>query len=126
MDSVDTAQQINTLVTGTPGLPDASAPPGAPKVEVPWRQASDLAIQSIAQSTALTISDAADMLRNIETIMTTAMGVAMAKWVETPENVFYQQIVDAAGKAIASAADNYKTIGTDAQAVLELFEPKTS
>ncbi|HVI02621.1 MAG TPA: hypothetical protein VM869_28140 [Enhygromyxa sp.] len=123
MDPVQTVQTINTLVTGSPGAPgDGNAGDGK-DTEVPWQQASDLAIQSIAQSTALSISDAADMLRNIETIMTTAMGVAMAKWIETPENIFYQQIVEAAGKAIESAAGNYKTIGTDAQAVLELFDP---
>lgn len=41
------------------------------------------AYQSVAQSAAIAVQDAADALRNVSTIATTAAGVAMAQYLAT-------------------------------------------
>ena len=120
-----TAQAINLAVTGiATGESGATAATQTASGDssLPYEQALGLAVQSVAQSAAIAVSDATDMLRNVETVMTTAMGVAMAKWIETPENVFYEQIVTAATTAITNTAKNFETIGTDAQKVLATFK----
>ena len=136
MSSGKTVGMVNAAVTGVPTpqgtSTDSESTDGMMSADldtdptVPYNQAVALATQSIAQSTALAVSDSADMLRNIETVMTTAMGVAMAKWLADPANVLYGEIITAANTAITNAAANYKTIGTNAQDVLALFEPKSS
>jgi len=123
-----TVRSINLAVTGiatgtTSGEEEGEE--GASASSLPYEQALGLSVQSVAQSAAIAVSDATDMLRNVETVMTTAMGVAMAKWIETPENVFYEQIVTAASTAISTSAKNFEKIGTDAQAVLAKFKPET-
>ena len=42
------------------------------------------AFQSVAQSTALAVQDAVDNLRNVNTISSTAIGVAMAQMLAVP------------------------------------------
>ena len=79
------------------------------------------AYQSVSQSTAIVIQDAADNLRNISTIGATAMGVAMAEMLATGEVDKYSKIITEANKMIASSADNYKIIGTNAEDVLSNF-----
>ncbi len=128
----DAVRAINLDVTGIAsnsegaGATTATVGGDGGSSTLPYDQALGLAVQSIAQSAAIAVSDATDMLRNVETVMTTAMGVAMAKWIETPENVFYEQIVNAASTAIKNSAENFKTIGTDAEAVLAEFKPGSS
>jgi|GEM_PF-1837081 len=127
-----TIQSINLAVTGiAPSLSEGgtneNSKGGSTSEEssLPYEQALGLSVQSVAQSAAIAVSDATDMLRNVETVMTTAMGVAMAKWIETPENVFYEQIVNAATTAISNSAKNFEKIGTDAQSVLAKFKPQS-
>ena len=127
-----TIQSINLAVTGiAPSLSEGgtneNSKGGSTSEEssLPYEQALGLSVQSVAQSAAIAVSDATDMLRNVETVMTTAMGVAMAKWIETPENVFYEQIVTAATTAISNSAKNFEKIGTDAQSVLAKFKPQS-
>ena len=82
------------------------------------------AYQSVAQSTALAIQDAVDNLRNINTISTTAAGVAMSQMLAKPDPVhvkFYQDIINNAQTMAEKAAENFKTIGTNAAAVLSGF-----
>ncbi len=98
--------------------------PGDPLV--PFNQALGLATQNIAQSAALAVSDGVDMMRNVETIMTTAMGVAMAQWIANPANVLYQQIITEASTQIANAAANFTLIATAAQGALNDFKPTSS
>lgn len=114
---------INLSVTGTAvdtgdGESNAKEDP-----QIPYDQARGLATQNIAQSAALAISDGVDMMRNVETIMTTAMGVAMAQWIANPANVLYQQIIEQASAQIGQAATNFTKIATAAQAALAEFKP---
>lgn len=78
------------------------------------------AYQSVAQSTALTIQDATDNLRNINTISATVLGVAMAQALANPAKASeYTQIIQMAEDMAVKAADNYLTIGKNAATVLE-------
>ncbi len=126
-----TVRSINLAVTGiAQGVPgggggeETSSDSVSEESSLPYEQALGLSVQSVAQSAAIAVSDATDMLRNVETVMTTAMGAAMAKWIEAPENVFFEQIVTAANTAISNSAKNFEKIGTDAQAVLAKFKPE--
>ncbi|MGD9159781.1 MAG: hypothetical protein PVG39_15305 [Desulfobacteraceae bacterium] len=78
------------------------------------------AYQSVAQSMAIAIQDATDNLRNLNTISTTAQGVAMAKYLETKESD-YGQIIEQAQKMSTEAAETFRLIGTNAADVLKGF-----
>lgn len=80
------------------------------------------AYQSVAQSTAVAVQDAADMLRNLSTISSTAIGVAMSQMLANPSNASeYIQILTQANDMVSQAASNFKTIGENAAKVLENF-----
>ena len=80
------------------------------------------AYQSVAQSTAIAVQDAADNLRNMSIISTTASGVAMSQILATgdPEGV-YTKAITTANTLVTEAADNFATIGKNAAAVLSEF-----
>lgn len=127
-----TVSFISTAVTGRavlapsePTSPSVSPPTGSSST-YPSQQAAGMAVQSVAQSMAIAIQDATDMLRNVSTIATTAMGVAAAKWIETPEMVLYKQIIDTAQGLIKTAADDFLTIGKNAATVLSEFPSGSS
>ena len=80
------------------------------------------AYQSVAQSTAIAIQDATDNLRNISTISSTALGVAMAQFLET-KDPSYIQAMELANKMSLEAASNFQTIGINAAAVLKAYPP---
>jgi hypothetical protein len=88
----------------------------------PAQQSAARSVQSIGQTTAIVIQDAGDMLRNISTIETTAIGVATAAWVASEGTlVAYKDIIDEGITIMKAAADLYKTIGTNAYFVLNQF-----
>ncbi len=76
------------------------------------------AYQSVAQSTAIAIQDATDNLRNINTISTTAMGVAISQLLATGDEKYITVITQAQSMA-ASAVINFETIGQSASKVLQ-------
>ena len=78
------------------------------------------AYQSVAQSTAIAVQDAADYLRNVNTIGTTAMGVAMAQLLAT-KDTFYSQVLEQARQLTSEAATNFNSIGSSAASVLKEF-----
>ncbi|WP_018606662.1 hypothetical protein [Uliginosibacterium gangwonense] len=78
------------------------------------------AYQSVAQSTAIAVQDAADALRNISTIATTAAGVAMAQLLATGDDK-YAKVLDKAQGMMQSATDDFSKIGTTAATVLKEF-----
>ena len=84
-------------------------------------QSTARTVQSICQTTAVVIQDAADMLRNINTIETTTIGAATAKWIATRDPV-YREIIDNALRVMQEAAGLYLTIGTNAHEVLTKFK----
>jgi hypothetical protein len=79
------------------------------------------AAQSIGQTTAIVIQDAADMLRNISTIETTAIGAATAAWLAT-EDPIYETIIQSSMTVMQDAAALYLTIGQNAYTVLTQFK----
>lgn len=110
-------ESVNRSVTGVAKPSNSGEDP-----TLASRQGVGLATQSIAQSMAIAMQDATDMLRNISTIETTAIGVATAKWVEMPENVAYKLIIDTAGEVIANTAKLVATIGQETASVLSAYE----
>ncbi len=76
------------------------------------------AYQSVAQSTAIAVQDATDNLRNINTISSTAMGVAMAQFLATGDPQ-YAKAIELAQAMSVSAASTFKTIGVNAADVLK-------
>lgn len=87
-----------------------------------YAQSEGKAVQSIGQTTAIVIQDAADMLRNVSTIEVTAIGAATAAWLANPENVAYKQIIDEAMTVIQSASATYLNIGQNAYKVFKQFD----
>jgi len=78
------------------------------------------AYQSVAQSTAIAVQDAADALRNIATLASTAAGVAMAQYLATGDER-YAVILDKSQSMLDSATDDYVKVGNAAAAVLKAF-----
>jgi hypothetical protein len=120
---LQTVKAINLSVTGTSVDGSGSQDDVKEDPQIPYDQARGLATQNIAQSAALAVADGVDMMRNVETIMTTAMGVAMAQWIANPANVLYEQIIQQASTQIAQAATNFTKIATAASGALADFKP---
>jgi len=78
------------------------------------------AYQSVAQSSAIVVQDAADALRNIATIATTAAGVAMAQYLATGDDKYVKAMAQAQS-LMQSATDDFTRIGAAAATVLKGF-----
>lgn len=90
-----------------------------------YEQSAARAVQSVGQTTAIAIQDAADMLRNVSTIQVTAIGAATAAWISTGDPRF-REIVQEAMHVIQTAVATYLTIGQNAFAVLKQFEVEST
>ena len=66
---------------------------------------------SIAQSSAIAMQDATDNLRNLNTLSTTAIGVALSQDVLTGDPKFGEMIQEAQ-KIVSNGADNFEVVGT--------------
>lgn len=78
------------------------------------------AYQSVAQTTAIAVQDASDNLRNLSTMSTTALGVAMSQLLSTGETSSLVAITIAQG-IVKSATEDFKKIGTAAGEILRSF-----
>ena len=94
---------------------------GAPALDA-YDQAVAKAVQSIAQSAAVTVQDATDMMRNIATVEVTAVGAATAKWIADPSDPLYVEIINKSLETIREAAVIYERIGQKAASVLKEFQ----
>jgi hypothetical protein len=81
------------------------------------------AYQSVAQTAALAVQDAADHLRNLSTLSATALGVAMAHLLATGDPKYLKAIEIAQGM-MKSATDDFQRIGSAAAEVLRGFPSK--
>jgi hypothetical protein len=79
------------------------------------------AYQSVSQSSAIAVQDATDNLRNINTMATTAMGVAMAQMLATGEVDKYKSIIDAATSMVTNSTTNFHLVGKGAGHLLGEF-----
>jgi hypothetical protein len=73
--------------------------------------------QSIAQSTALALADATDNLRNLNTLSTTAIGVALSQYIETGDSAF-SEIIEEAQQVVTRGVENFGTVGEKIAIVL--------
>jgi precorrin isomerase len=78
------------------------------------------AYQMVAQSCALAIQDAADNLRNMNTIASTAIGVAMAQYLSTGDQK-YMVVLTEAQSLLTAATQNFQAVGEAAAGVLKQF-----
>src|SRR4029079_10151847 len=105
------AQRTHNAVFTGKSTEDTSDPAGT------YDHSNARAVQSIGQTTAIVIQDAGDMLRNVSTVEVTSIGAATAAWIAT-KDPSYKEIIDTSMNVMKEAADLYKTIGTNAFAVL--------
>ncbi|MYM34073.1 hypothetical protein GTP44_04960 [Duganella sp. FT50W] len=78
------------------------------------------AYQSVAQSTAIAVQDSADTMRNLSTIATTAIGVAMAQLLATKDPK-YVEVITAAQNVISQATTEFGNVGNTAAAVIKAY-----
>ena len=79
--------------------------------------AVNTAQQSIAQSTALALADATDNLRNLNTLSTTAIGVALSQYIETGDSKF-SEIIQEAQQVVTRGTENFSAVGEKIAIVL--------
>lgn len=111
-------------------MPDSSLAPTVPAVVSPatpvpvagpyFSQGAGKAYQSVAQSMAIAVQDAADGLRNTTTMANTAMGVALAQFLAT-KDAQYLQAIEPAQQMIVSATTTLATVGGTATTILNAF-----
>lgn len=80
---------------------------------------SGRAYQAVAASAAIAVQDATDMLRNISTVSTTAIGVAMAQMLEGDAGA--RETLNAAQSALDTAVRSYASICEAASMALKGF-----
>lgn len=85
--------------------------------------AQELIQPSVNQSVALAVQSAVDLMRNLNTIETTVIGVASASWLAQPENLAYKEIIETATKTITFAVENLAQVGTVGAEVLQDLKP---
>jgi len=85
--------------------------------------AQQLIQPSVNQSIALAVQSAVDLMRNLNTIETTVIGVASASWLANPEMTAYKDIIENATKTITFAVDNLAKVGTVGEGVLTDLKP---
>ena len=73
--------------------------------------------QSIAQSTAIALADATDNLRNINTLSTTAIGVALSQYIESGDPKF-KEVIENTQDLVSRGADNFGKVGEQIAIVL--------
>ncbi|KZN34738.1 hypothetical protein [Pseudoalteromonas luteoviolacea] len=78
--------------------------------------------QAVAQSTSMAVQDATDNLRNLSTITTTAIGVALSQLLATGDPK-YVKVIEEAQKAMTKGTENFSDVGTKAAKILKDFTP---
>lgn len=79
------------------------------------------AYQSVAQSMAIAIQDATDNLRNLNTITTTAIGVALAEGIATGNMSTYADVLTQVNTVLTNATTNFGALGTAATTIAQNF-----
>lgn len=79
------------------------------------------AYQSVSQTTAIAVQDAADQLRNMGTIGSTAAGVAISQMLATGNVKQCTEVLAQIQTMMTNSADNFKTIGENAGSILNQF-----
>lgn len=103
---------------GGSGLPALSTAMMAPSATV--NQATGLAVQSVATSTAVAIQDGSTYMRNVTTMASAAIGVALAQLVAT-KDAKWAEVIQHAQKAVSGAAQNFQQIGEASAAIMKAY-----
>jgi hypothetical protein len=93
--------------------------------DVVWQTGAAKAFQFVAQAAAMAVQDATDNLRNVSTISTTAIGMAMAQLMSTGDAQTWWPVIEAAQGLVKSSAADFQKIGENAAVVLKNFPPGT-
>lgn len=91
--------------------------------EIVLQSGAGKAFQFVAQAAAMAVQDATDNLRNVSTISTTAIGMAMAQLMSTGDAQTWGPVIEAAQGLVKSSADDFQRIGENAAKVLRNFPP---
>jgi hypothetical protein len=78
------------------------------------------AYQSVAQSAAIAIQDATENLRNLSSIGSTAIGVAMAQYLSTGKPEF-KDAIERAQAIVSQATADFRSIGEHAAFIVNSF-----
>ena len=84
---------------------------------------SGKAFNFVAQATAMAVQDATDNLRNVSTMRTTAIGVAMTQLISSGDTATWTNVIRLAQNLVKSSADDFKNIGATAAVVMRSFPP---
>lgn len=79
------------------------------------------AYQSVAQTSAIAIQDAADQMRNMNTLGTTAIGVALSQMLATGQVDPYKTVISEVQTIFTNSAENFKNIGDYSAGILKSF-----
>jgi hypothetical protein len=91
--------------------------------EAVWETGSGKAFNYVAQATAMAIQDATDNLRNVSTMSTTAIGVAMTQLMSSGDTTTWSDVIKLAQGLVKSSAEDFEKIGTTAAGVMRQFPP---
>lgn len=108
---------VNSQVVSTIGEMQSSALSGS----VIKLSGAGKAYQSVSQSSAIAVQDATDNLRNVSTMATTAMGVALAQMLATGNADQYSKVIDQANTMITNSTTNFAAIGKSASDLVGEF-----
>lgn len=78
------------------------------------------AYQAVAQSAAIAIQDATENLRNMSSIGSTAIGVAMAQYLATGKSE-YKDAIESAQKIVSQATKDFSDVGQSASLIVNSF-----
>jgi hypothetical protein len=91
--------------------------------EVVWESGAGKAFQFVAQAAAMAVQDATDNLRNVSTISTTAIAMAMTQLMSSGDVKTWAPVITAAQTLVQQSAADLQTIGQNAASVLSGFPP---
>lgn len=92
--------------------------------DIPFQTGTGKAFQFVAQSAAMAIQDATDNLRNLSTISSTAIGVAMSQLMSTGDSGTWERVIRTAQTIVTQGAQDFETIGKTAAGLLTEFQGK--
>jgi hypothetical protein len=88
-----------------------------------WETGSAKAFNYVAQAAAMAVQDATDNLRNVSTLSTTAVGVAMTQLISSGDIETWGPVVRVAQGLVKTCAEDFHHIGETASRVLRHFPP---
>jgi len=89
--------------------------------EILYQSGAGKAFQMVAQSAALAVQDATDNLRNVSTLSTTAIGVAISQLMSSGDFKTWGPVILAAQEIVKQSATDFERIGQYAAQVVKGF-----